>query len=277
MRFPRATRHLLEEDPPGHRPVQHLGQRELGLQDRDVVAVAGGPVLGGERVWQDRQPLAQQAVDLLGAQPVADGLHRGRVVDSGEAVVQRGEPDTGLGHLPFGVLVAVEAQPGAVGKVGAELEEERAEVGVEAVEVPLVDHRGGLDDPRVRPALGVTAPFGTKDRGLLLRPAHEQHPLAGGEPGEVLMHHVVLALPLGEVHHRDLVSPGERVDRRDERLRDRPEHRRGRDRIAQVVMDEPDQRPRMLQRRHIHVAVHPIDALDLQRHMPGQNISHGAR
>jgi hypothetical protein len=30
--------------------VQHLGQGELGLQDRQVVAVAGGPVRGGERV-----------------------------------------------------------------------------------------------------------------------------------------------------------------------------------------------------------------------------------
>ena len=32
---------LLEEDAAVQRPVEHLGQRELGLQDRDVVAVAG--------------------------------------------------------------------------------------------------------------------------------------------------------------------------------------------------------------------------------------------
>ena len=36
--------HLLEEDPPGDRRVEHLGQGELGLQDRQVVAVAGGLV-----------------------------------------------------------------------------------------------------------------------------------------------------------------------------------------------------------------------------------------
>ena len=35
---------LLEEDPTRDRFVQHLGQRELGLQDRDVVAVAGGSI-----------------------------------------------------------------------------------------------------------------------------------------------------------------------------------------------------------------------------------------
>ena len=67
---------LFEEDPPGHRLVQHLGQGELGLQDRDVVAVAGGPVGGAERVRQDRQPLAQQRVDLVGSELVADGLQR---------------------------------------------------------------------------------------------------------------------------------------------------------------------------------------------------------
>ena len=36
--------HLLEEQAAVHRPVEHLGERELGLQDRDVVAVAGLPV-----------------------------------------------------------------------------------------------------------------------------------------------------------------------------------------------------------------------------------------
>ena len=32
---------LFEEDPPGHRPVQHLGQGELGLQDRNLIPVPG--------------------------------------------------------------------------------------------------------------------------------------------------------------------------------------------------------------------------------------------
>jgi hypothetical protein len=50
--------HLLEEDASRHRPVQHLGQGELRLQDRDVVAVAGGPVSRGERVRQPGQPFA---------------------------------------------------------------------------------------------------------------------------------------------------------------------------------------------------------------------------
>jgi len=40
---------------------------------------------------------------------MADRLHRGHVINGGEGVVQRGEPDPGLGGLPLGPLVAVEA------------------------------------------------------------------------------------------------------------------------------------------------------------------------
>lgn len=40
--------HLLEEHPARQRPVQHLRGRELRLQNGDVVAVAGLPVLWGE-------------------------------------------------------------------------------------------------------------------------------------------------------------------------------------------------------------------------------------
>jgi hypothetical protein len=44
-------------------------------------------------VRRPRQPFAQQPVDLLRAEGVADGLQPGGIVDRGEAVVQRGEPD----------------------------------------------------------------------------------------------------------------------------------------------------------------------------------------
>ena len=151
---------LLEEDPPRHRLVEHLGQGELGLQDRDVVAVAGGAVGGGERVRQDRQPLAQQRVDLRRSQAVADRLQRGRVVDRGEPVVQRLERNAGLGGLALRPVVAVDAQLGVVRKVGAELQEERAEIVVVAVEVEVVDQPGGLDDPRIRITVGVATFLG---------------------------------------------------------------------------------------------------------------------
>src|SRR3954454_16861637 len=53
-----------------------------------------------------------------------------------------------------------QAQPGGVGKVGTELAEERPEVGIHAVEVEVVDHPGGLPDPRIGLALIVAAALG---------------------------------------------------------------------------------------------------------------------
>ena len=81
--------------------VEHSGQAELGLQDRQLVAVAGGLVVVGERVGQDSQPLAQQRVDLRRSEAVANALQRRYVVDCGEPVVEGLEPDPGLGRLAF--------------------------------------------------------------------------------------------------------------------------------------------------------------------------------
>jgi hypothetical protein len=71
---------------------EHLGQRELGLQDRQLVAVTGGLVLVGERVGQDPQPLAQQRLDLRRAEAVADLLHRGHVVARGDPLSSGSKP-----------------------------------------------------------------------------------------------------------------------------------------------------------------------------------------
>ncbi|WP_427019306.1 hypothetical protein ACQCSX_22885 (plasmid) [Pseudarthrobacter sp. P1] len=108
---------LFEEDPPRDRGVEHLGQGELGLQHRQVIPVARGPVGIGERIGQNGQPLAQQRVDFLAGQPVADPLQRGRVLDRGEGVVQGGEPESGLARLVLGPVVAIDAQLCVVGEV----------------------------------------------------------------------------------------------------------------------------------------------------------------
>ena len=42
---------LLEEDATGHRSIEHLRQRELGLQDRRLVAVPGGTGSGRSKGW----------------------------------------------------------------------------------------------------------------------------------------------------------------------------------------------------------------------------------
>jgi hypothetical protein len=85
-----------KKDPAVDGPVEHLSQAELGLQDGDVVAVAGVLVSVGEGVREQTQPFTQQRVDLLRRQSIADGLHRDGVVTGREAVVQRREADAGL-------------------------------------------------------------------------------------------------------------------------------------------------------------------------------------
>ena len=52
-----------------------------------------------------------------------------------DAVVERLERHPALGQLALEVLVAVDAELGVVGKIGAELQEERPEVLIDAVEI----------------------------------------------------------------------------------------------------------------------------------------------
>ena len=149
---------------------------------------------------------------------VADPLEPGGVVGGQEAVVERLEGDAGGVCLLLGEVVAVEADLGVVGKVGGELDEERAEVGVEAVEVEVVDHRGAADQPGKRRAgLGIAALLGPKRRGLLLRAADEQDPLGAVVAGKVALGDVVFALAGTEVDQWDVVVVDVAVDGGDER------------------------------------------------------------
>jgi len=43
--------HLLEEDASRHRLVEYLGERELGLQDGELVAIARGAIAPIESVY----------------------------------------------------------------------------------------------------------------------------------------------------------------------------------------------------------------------------------
>ena len=185
------------EDPPGQRPVQGHGGGELDLAARQLPAVVGVLVGAGERLRQPGQPLAGEPVDLLVGQLVADLLDRLGVADRAERVIQRGERDPGLQALPLGVLVPVEIDLAGVREITAELEVERAEIGVEAIEVPVVDHRLLLVQPRVRLAgRRVPAPCGPPHPGLLLGHADKQDLVPAGLPGQVLLGDLILVLPL---------------------------------------------------------------------------------
>jgi hypothetical protein len=141
----------------------------------------------------------------------------------------------------------------------------------------VVDHTGRLHDPRIGTAFGVAAFLGTEQPRLLLSPRDEQHPLSALEGRQVLVHDVVLALTLDEIDPRHALVTGEAAHRLAEGVTDRRQRRGRGDRQPQPPMHEPHQARRVLQLRHVDVEVHPIDALHLEHHMIGQDISHSAR
>src|SRR6202521_941602 len=79
--------HLLEEDAPGDRLVEHLGERELGLQDGEIVAIARGTVARREGMRQAAKPFAQQLIDLGLRQALAQPLRQLGVGTGLDAVV----------------------------------------------------------------------------------------------------------------------------------------------------------------------------------------------
>jgi hypothetical protein len=144
----------------------------------------------------------------------------------------------------------------------------------------MVHHPGRTHDPRVgRAGDRVASLLSAEQRGLLLCPADEQHPLGvplGLEPGEVVMGDVVLALTPGEVDHRHARVATEPVDRGDKPLSDRVHQRRRGERRSPVPTEEPDRPVHMLQPGLVDVEIHPVDALDLQGDVVIEDISDAA-
>src|SRR3712207_181825 len=176
--------------------------------------------------------------------------------------LQRLIGDTFPGQLALEVLVPIEAQLGVVRKVGAELEEERAELAINAVEVILIDQGGGAHQPRVGLAGGGMAPaLGAEDRRFLLGLADEQHALLAREGGAVSSGEIILALPLGEGDERDALLLGKALNGGHERPADRLHQGCGGDRLAPVLPEEADHAQLPLQLGHVDIEVQPVDAL----------------
>src|ERR1700745_2765189 len=83
--------------------VEHLGQGELGLQDRNVVAVSGLAIGTGEGAWQSGQLFAQQGVDLVAGEVVADLLQALRVGPTQDTVIERLEGNAPARKLALSV------------------------------------------------------------------------------------------------------------------------------------------------------------------------------
>ena len=88
----------------------------------------------------------------------------------------------------------------------------------------------------------------------------------------MLVGEIVLALPLLKAHHRDLALGGEPVDGGDKLLADRVRQSRRGERRPPVVGKERRDPTRVGQLAHVRVAVHPIDAIQLEHHVLGQHI-----
>ena len=128
-----------------------------------------------------------------------------RVGAGEDTVVQGLEGNAFPGQLPLDVLMAVDAQLGVVGEVGAELQEEGAEVGIEAIEVELVDRRRALDDPRILLAVAAGALLGAKHGNLFLGLAEEQNAFGPLKALAIFRGDIVFALFFLEGNHRDLL------------------------------------------------------------------------
>jgi hypothetical protein len=209
--------------------------------------------------------LRASASILRSIELVGELLHRRRLGALGNAIVERLERDASSSKLTLEVLVTVEAELAVVREVGAELDEERTEVAIDAVEVVLVDHRGRLDEPRVAlPAARIFATLGPDHRGALLRLADEENALLRSKLGQVALGDIVLALVPLEGDEVDALTFRESLDGLDEFSRHRG-HQRGRGEVeAAVVPEEPGHALLSLKDRDVQVAVHPVDALELQ-------------
>jgi len=82
---------LLEEDPAGHGAVEHLRERELDLENGKAVADSGSAVVATEWMRQAPEPFAEENVDLLGAQLVADFLQHSRRLAGEDSIIERRE------------------------------------------------------------------------------------------------------------------------------------------------------------------------------------------
>jgi hypothetical protein len=110
--------------------------------------------------------------------------------------------------------------------------------------------------------------------GVLLRHPDRGHPGPAGRGLRLQVgpHPLDLAIGLAEPHHRDVLVVREPGDRVPKRCPDLLQDRRGGDWITQVLGQEADDLPSDLQARHIRVEVDPIQALQIQHHLPVENI-----
>jgi hypothetical protein len=181
-----------------------------------------------------------------------------------------------LDSLPFGPLVAVDPDLHRIREIGAHLDKRRPEIVVPEIEVITRDPPTGLGEREPHTG-GAPTVFGRQEhRRELLRHPDRGHPRLTCRrlPCHKGAHPIDLAVILTEPHHRDVVVGGEPVHRPAEPGTDLLQDRRRGDLIAQMRDQKRHHLPAHLQIRHITVQIDPIQALQIQAHMPVEHIVH---
>ena len=171
--------------------------------------------------------------------------------------------------------MSVQAKLGVVGKVGAELQEERAEVSVHDIDVEVVHHSCGAYQPGIgHPGLFVPPPLGAEHRSFFLRFADQHDTFLTATALPVFLGDVVLAFPFPEGDHGNLFLSRKSLQRADEGLADGLHQDAGGKRVSAMKSEEAGHPAFPLQLRDVHVQVHPVNAFYLQRHMLPQNLGY---
>ena len=129
----------------------------------------------------------------------------------------------------------------------------------------MIDHRRRAHNPGITlSGLWIPPTLGAEHASLFLSLADEHHAFWLVEVTQLLLHHVILALSLLEWDQRHAVVFGEALGGSNEGLGDWVHQRRRGELTAAVAPKESHHTALALQRRHVDVEVHPIDALQLK-------------
>jgi hypothetical protein len=133
------TDSLFEELAAVQRSVKHVGNAKLDLTNAELVLVPSALVFERERPRQTTNPPAEERFDVVGTEAIADALECIGVGTGQEAVIERLIGYAALFKALFGPFVTVQADLHAEGGIGADLDERRAEITIDEVEI-VVGH-----------------------------------------------------------------------------------------------------------------------------------------
>ena len=186
-----------------------------------------------------------------------------------DAIVQSFIIDAPALELTLQILVAIDTEFGRMGKVGAELDKERSEVFIQAVEIVEVHIGAAVIDPWDRTAIAKGLAHRSGHARLFLGNADKDHSLLMllFESAQPCLHNMVLALALFKPDQIDFVIEPKLHDRFHKGLGHLRELLGGGKAVSQIPAHKACN-PRLAgQLGHVSIQIHPVNALQFQDHM----------